>query len=64
MQHKRQTTTSPSPQAERVPLRGPKSGHLYGMLDPKTLTIEVKRKGGETETIDLRACLAEPLAAT
>lgn len=40
----------------RVPLRGP-SGRLYGMLDPLTLTIEVKRKGERPERIDLKPLL-------
>lgn len=42
-----------SPSSTLVPLRGP-SGRLYGMLDPQSMTIEVKRKGEAAERIDLK----------
>jgi hypothetical protein len=46
------------PSSTLVPLRGP-SGRLYGMLDPQTLTIEVKRKGEQPERIDLKPHLEQ-----
>lgn len=42
--------------ATRVELRGP-SGRLYGILDRRTLILEVKRKGEPPEQIDLRPLL-------
>lgn len=48
------TTTPLSRQI--VEIRG-KSGRLYGLLNPQTLTIEVKRKGEPAERIDLRPYL-------
>lgn len=46
------------PPSERVPLRG-RSGKLYGILDIRTLCLEVKHKDTPLETIDLRAILIE-----
>ena len=45
----------------RVELRGP-SGRLYGILDLRTLTIEVKRGGEAREYIDLRQWLGSRYA--
>lgn len=40
-----------------VDVRGPDSKHLYGRLDPRRMLLEVKRKGGMVEVIDLKALL-------
>jgi hypothetical protein len=42
-----------------VEVRGPDSGHLYGRLDPIRGLLEVKRKGGLTEVIDLKPLLGQ-----
>lgn len=42
-----------------VEVRGPESGHLYGRLDPIRGLLEVKRKGGLVEVIDLKRLLGQ-----
>ncbi len=37
-----------------IDVRGPDSKHLYGRLDPRRMLLEVKRKGGMIEVIDLK----------
>lgn len=43
---------------DTIEVRG-RSGHLYGKLDPITMVLEVKRKGGQVEVIDLKQLLEQ-----